>query len=72
MTYHGRMDTIYGVWCRLGGGVTGTHEGWLKRNGAFATFGEAEARAEAARLNVAMNGPYASGTFHYEARPYVA
>jgi hypothetical protein len=54
------------IWCRVTGGVTGTREGVLKRNGERATFAtRAEAEAEAARLDKQMNHRYAVASFSY-------
>jgi hypothetical protein len=66
------MTTIYGVWCHVSGGVTGTREAWLKRYPSddskpheFATFEEAE--AEARRLRELTSR--AAITLTYTARP---
>jgi len=59
-------DRIYGVRCRVSGGVTGTREAWLKRDGQVAEFAtHAEAEAEAQRLTTSMNGPYRTADFRY-------
>lgn len=58
--------TTYLILCRVWGGITGSREAYLKRNGELAIFASREeAQAEAARLNSKMNGPYAVASFHY-------
>ena len=60
----------WGVWCRVSGGVTGTREAWLKRDGEREVFAtEAEAAARAAILQAEMNGPHRTADFRYTARP---
>jgi hypothetical protein len=60
----------YGVRCRVSGGVTGTREAWLKRDGRVAEFEtRAEATAEAAARNAEMNGPHRTADFRYWAAP---
>ena len=69
-------DMVYGVMCRVSGGFTGTREAWLKtgsgkdtRVAKFATLAEAE--AEAAKHNAAMNSsPYRTASFSYWAAEY--
>jgi hypothetical protein len=43
---------MYGVWCQVSGGVTGTRAGWMKENGKrveLPTLEEAEQAAAEAR-----------------------
>jgi hypothetical protein len=66
------LEVGRGAWiirCRVSGGVTGTRESILKRDGVIATFDEAEARAEAARLHAQANGPHATARFAYWPAP---
>lgn len=65
---------MFGIWCRVSGGVTGCREAWLKSNdhdraGAKpkrVEFAErAEAEAEAKALNERMNGLYRTIDFRY-------
>jgi hypothetical protein len=55
------------VMCRVSGGVSGTREAPLKADGRVRYFDtEAEAAAEAQRLNRQMNGnPYRTADFRY-------
>lgn len=58
------------VCCRVSGGVTGTRESLLKRNGVvrvFETFGAAT--KEAARLRSQMNNQHAVAFFQYWVAP---
>jgi hypothetical protein len=60
------MTTTYYVACRVSGGVTGTREALLKRDGKVQQFTtEAEAESCAAALRQTMNGPYAVAYFQY-------
>ena len=56
------------VHCRISGGVTGTREGLLKKDGKVATFSpRAAAETEADRLNREMNNVYSVASFSYRA-----
>jgi hypothetical protein len=60
----------YNIHCRVSGGVMGTRESLLKSNGEIVVFDtKAVAEIEAARLNSAMNVPFAATNFHYKAVP---
>lgn len=70
---------VWGVWCRVSGGITGNREAWLKDGGnAAVLLAESEARAEARRLNVRATRKRSTARsfggrpaeFHYEARRY--
>jgi len=57
---------MYVVRCRVSGGVTGTRESLLKKNGEvqkFASFEEAE--AEAKSLRNSMNHEFSRAIFEY-------
>ncbi len=59
----------FGIWCEVWGGVTGSREAWMKRDGKVHAFlDEQEAIDEAARLNKDRNHSNAKAYFHYEAR----
>jgi len=66
------MEKVYGVWCRVSGGMTGTREAWMKSGGRVARFETLEAaEAEAAKHNKAMNAsPYRTAYFSYRAMEY--
>ncbi|HMF92654.1 MAG TPA: hypothetical protein VKE96_00090 [Vicinamibacterales bacterium] len=54
------------VMCRVSGGVTGTREDFLKKNGTIAEFETREAAAaEAARLTTQYNNAHAVACFEY-------
>lgn len=54
------------VMCRVSGGVTGTRMALLKADGQTQRFGsQAEAQAEADRLNAKMNNRYSVADFRY-------
>lgn len=55
------------VMCRVSGGITGTREAPLKRDGAVIHFDTREqAEKEARRLETKMNGaPYRTADFRY-------
>lgn len=56
----------YYIRCRVSGGVTGTREALLKRDGRVQTFASREdASNEAVRLQREMNSPSATATFQY-------
>jgi len=65
---------MFGIWCRVSGGVTGTREAWLKADGKVQLFDTREqAEEEAARLNKLNNGnPYRTADFRYTAQEYDA
>lgn len=61
----------WGVWCEVWGGITGSREAWMKRDGKIARFvAREEAEAEAAKWNTKNNGPYRSASFRYTARRF--
>jgi hypothetical protein len=68
MTSAEQATRIWGVWCEVWGGVTGSREAWLKADGKVATFAtKEEADAEARdQNNRTANNPRAS--FRYSAR----
>lgn len=52
--------------CKVSGGVTGTREALLKKDGVVVEFETREAaQAEVDRLNEKMNGPNAKAFFSY-------
>lgn len=56
----------YVVMCRVSGGITGTREAILKRDGVPQYFATREAaQTEATRLNDRMNNPYSHADFRY-------
>lgn len=73
-----KHNELWGVWCRVSGGVTGTREAWLKertspegakyecRTAVFATKAEAQAKARNLMANLS---PYRTADFSYTARP---
>lgn len=57
---------LYGIWCVVSGGRTGTREAWHKRGDSIAMWADpAKAQAEADRLNARMNHSLSVATFHY-------
>ena len=68
----GHVDTIeepserFIVMCRVSGGITGTRQSQLKKNGEPAFFTtRGEAQEEADRLNKTMNNQYSRADFSY-------
>jgi hypothetical protein len=62
---------VYGIWCQVSGGVTGTRQAWLKDDGRVQTWERREvAEAHAAHLMGQMNGPYATANFVYRVVEY--
>jgi hypothetical protein len=60
------MAQNYRIWCQVSGGVTGTGEGWLKRNSEVVTFeSQDEAEAYARELRERNNSQYAKARFRY-------
>lgn len=58
---------LFGVWCRVYGGRTGTRVAWLKDGGVRYETEDAEAAAKrASHLNATMNGPNATAHFEYK------
>jgi hypothetical protein len=62
--------TKFQIWCEVSGGVTGHRQAWLKADGKIQQFDtEAEAQAEADRLQQATNGnPHRKANFSYTVR----
>jgi hypothetical protein len=57
---------MFKILCQVSGGVTGTREAWLKRDGVEIVFATAdEAEAEANRLREHMNANRSGASFHY-------
>jgi hypothetical protein len=58
---------MYRILCEVSGGMTGYRSAYLKKDGQQVEFTtEAEAEAEAARLNKQMNGnPHRTADFRY-------
>jgi hypothetical protein len=61
------MD-MFGVWCRVSGGFTGTREAWMKVNGRRAEYETREEAAEAAATARAAISPYSTASFSYTAQ----
>jgi hypothetical protein len=63
---------MYGIWCTVSGGVTGTRESWMKSNGQirlFETIEEAKKIANAVQ-DERMGNNHRTADFNYSARPY--
>ena len=58
----------WGIWCRVSGGVTGTREGWMKREGVRWYGTEEEATALAEETQDQAGSPFSTASFHCEAR----
>jgi hypothetical protein len=63
---------MWGVRCRVWGGVTGLRESWLKSNGTLKVFeSRAEAEQVAKRLDSSTNGnPFRTANFEYTAQRF--
>ncbi len=60
---------MFGIWCEVWGGVTGSREAWLRCDNARVRFADqTEAEREAERLTRDRNEPGTGAYFHYEAR----
>ena len=62
-------STLYGIWCRVSGGRTGTREAWAKEDGqilAFSDFKKAKETADS--YNKSMNGPNSTASFEYSVK----
>ena len=61
---------MFGIWCEVWGGVTGSRSSWMKRDDVVVEFAtEEEAQAEADRLMEAVRSrPFSSVSFRYSAR----
>ena len=61
---------MFGVYCVVSGGVTGTRRAWLKDGdgniAAFPSLSEADARAQELKQQMAGN---TRASFHYSAMP---
>lgn len=61
---------MYGVWCEVWGGVTGSRASWMKNNGErveFATLKEAQDVAQKLTETIALN-PHHTANFRYTAK----
>jgi hypothetical protein len=66
-------ESAWHVHCRVSGGVTGTREGLLQKDGIPVVYPNRGAADAAAReLNRKMNGSFAIASFHYHAVPATA
>jgi hypothetical protein len=63
------METKFGVWCEVWGGVTGSRAAWLKSDGRFVEFETYEAAVEEAEKNNKRTANNVRASFHYSARP---
>ena len=61
---------MFGIWCEVWGGVTGSRRSWLKAEGEIQRYDTREqAEAEAARLAQDRNSnPHRTATFNYTVR----
>ncbi len=60
---------MFGIWCEVWGGVTGSRRSWLKADGENPTVWREQAEAEAARLAQDRNSnPHRTATFNYTVR----
>lgn len=64
------QSKAYRVWCEVWGGVTGSRQAWLKRDGKPVEFASMElAEQEAKRLNE-TTASYQRASYRYSAREY--
>jgi len=61
----------FGVWCRVEGGITGKHEGWMKVNGEPLLWdSQIDAQQVVDDTTRVFNGPYRVARFTYTVKPY--
>jgi hypothetical protein len=62
------METKFGVWCEVWGGITGSRAAWLKSNGQLVGFESYEAAVEEAEKHNERTANNVRASFHYSAR----